>query len=37
MVGILLTLLLPEPNQMSLEELEDPANRKAKLVRAANE
>lgn len=37
MIGVLLTLLLPEPNQMSLEELEDASSSKAKVVRVVNE
>ena len=36
LIGVLLTMLLPEPNQMSLEELEDPGS-KAKMARAVNE
>lgn len=36
-IGVLLTLLLPEPNQVSLEELEDPRAGKAKMARVVNE
>ncbi len=37
LVGILLTLLLPEPNQMSLEDLEDASNHNSNMVRVVNE